>query len=376
MKNFSSQLNSWYKKNKRDLPWRQTKDPYKIWLSEVILQQTRIEQGLSYYQKFVEHFPTVKHLAAAPEEKVLKLWQGLGYYSRARNLHAAAKQIVGSKKSAVSSRQSGTSKQSAVGSRQSMVERNEKKQNGFPSTYDEIIKLKGVGQYTASAIASICFGEARAVVDGNVYRFLSRVFGVETPIDCSAGKKEFQELADELLDKKNCGDHNQAMMEFGARHCKPKNPLCGECPFEETCIARRKNKVEQLPVKEKKTKVRTRYLEYFVFDCKGKTFLKKRENSKDIWQHLYEFPLIEFSKKEREATILKKAEKEYDTELNVSSVSTEIKHVLSHQILRARFWHVKPGEQSTALKKNFLSVQKTKVNEYALPRLIDKHWNP
>lgn len=365
MVRFQSRLISWYKKNRRDLPWRQTKDPYKIWLSEVILQQTRVEQGTSYYLKFIENFPTVKHLARASEDKVLKLWQGLGYYSRARNLHAAAKQIVS---------------QSHLSHLPSLVPRPPFTANpaSFPGSYKELIKLKGVGQYTASAIASICFNEPRAVVDGNVYRFLARAYGITTSIDSSAGKKEFQALADELLNKRNPGEHNQAMMEFGARQCRPKNPDCSSCPFEEECAARRMNRVEQLPAKEKKTKIRTRYFHYFVFDHKGKTFLRKRENQKDIWQNLYEFPMLEMEKRESEKTVLKNALKRFSLEKGnfiLSYVSPEIRHILSHQQLNARFWHFDLEKISPAMKKEFFLIKKQQVNEFALPRLIDKHWN-
>lgn len=357
MKSFSSILASWYKNNKRDLPWRGTKDPYKVWLSEIILQQTRVEQGMAYYLKFVGRFPTVADLANAKEDEVLKLWQGLGYYSRARNLHAAAKQIANG-----NAEVQGTRVQKYV----------------FPQTYNEIIKLKGVGTYTAAAISSICFNEAKAVVDGNVYRFIARVFGVKTPIDSTAGKKEFQQMADELLDRKNAGEHNQAMMEFGARHCKPANPLCETCPFEETCVARRKKLIAQLPVKEKKTKTRNRHLVYFVFAFKGKTFLRKRSHAKDIWHNLYEFPMLEFEQKEAEEKILSRMQAEFllkKKDCVVTKISEEVKHVLSHQNLYARFFEIKLSAVSAVLKKDFLAVKKGEVNNFALPRLIDRYLN-
>ena len=231
---FSNKLISWYLQNKRDLPWRKTKNPYFVWLSEIMLQQTRVAQGMSYYLKFTETFPTVFDLAKADESTVLKMWQGLGYYSRARNLHATAKHIA--------------------------FELDGK----FPSTYKEIVKLKGIGDYTASAIASICFTEPTAVVDGNVYRVLSRYFGIETPINSSAGNKEFKELAQTLIDTLKPGTYNQAIMDFGAIQCKPKNPICLFCPFSESCVALQKNKIDTLPVKDKKTKVRDRYFNYLV----------------------------------------------------------------------------------------------------------------
>lgn len=371
MKSFSSILAAWYKKNKRDLPWRGTKDPYKVWLSEIILQQTRVEQGMSYYFKFTETFPTVKDLANAKEDEVLKLWQGLGYYSRARNLHAAAKQIVSSEFRIMNS-ESGALNKKTKNSQLSTPN------SEFPNSFDQIILLKGVGTYTASAISSICFNEAKAVVDGNVYRFIARVFGIKTPIDSTKGKKEFQEMADALLDEKNPGEHNQAMMEFGARHCKPANPLCGKCPFEEMCVARRKNLIAQLPVKEKKIKTRKRYLEYFAFDYKGKTFLRQRSNPKDIWQGLYEFPLIEFASQETEKKILAALQKEYvlsKSDFVVKEISAEIKHVLSHQDLHARFHKISLKKIPAKLKKEFLLLKREEVNDYALPRLIDRYWN-
>lgn len=345
MKNFSRPLAEWYKKHKRDLPWRGTTDPYKVWLSEIILQQTRVEQGMSYYLKFIEHFPTVKELADAPEDKILKLWQGLGYYSRARNLHAAAKQIEAAK--------------------------------NFPQAFDEIIRLKGVGAYTAAAIASICFNEARAVVDGNVYRVLARVFGIKTPIDSVKGKKEFQALADELLDKKRPGDHNQAMMEFGARHCMPKNPKCDECPFAAMCVAHSKKLIAILPVKEKKTKIRTRYFYYFLFDHKGKTLLRKRENAKDIWMNLYEFPNIESASALEDKKVVAALAESCGlkkTDFVVKEISVPFKHVLSHQVLLAKFLRVELKKISAPLKRH-IPVKTAEVNNYALPRLIDRYWN-
>jgi A/G-specific adenine glycosylase len=231
---FSNTLVYWYLQNNRDLPWRKTKNPYFIWLSEIMLQQTRVAQGLSYYQKFTTTFPTVFDLAKADESTILKMWQGLGYYSRARNLHFSAKQIV------------------------------EELNGEFPSTYEEIIKLKGIGDYTASAIASICFEEATAVVDGNVYRVLSRYFGIKTAINSTAGIKEFKALAQTLIDRKQAGTFNQAIMDFGALHCKPQNPLCEICPLSDGCVALEKNLTKELPVKEKKIKVRKRYFNFLV----------------------------------------------------------------------------------------------------------------
>ncbi|MGY8943774.1 MAG: A/G-specific adenine glycosylase, partial [Flavobacteriales bacterium] len=259
---FSNTLIYWYLQNNRELPWRKSKNPYFIWLSEIMLQQTRVAQGLAYYLKFTTSFPTVFDLAKADESTVLKMWQGLGYYSRARNLHFSAKQIS-------------------------------KELNGvFPSTYEEIIKLKGIGDYTASAISSICFNEPTAVVDGNVYRVLSRYFGINTPTNSTLGIKEFKTLAQTLIDTSQPGTYNQALMDFGALHCKPQNPLCETCPFSDSCVAFEKKLTKELPVKEKKIKVRKRYFNFLVIKTDAhKTILTERKG-KGIWQGLYQFPLI------------------------------------------------------------------------------------
>jgi A/G-specific adenine glycosylase len=308
---FSKILNHWYSNNKRELPWRQTKNPYYIWLSEIILQQTQIKQGLPYYQSFVEEFPTIFHLAKANESQVLKLWQGLGYYSRARNLHTTAKYIV------------------------------EELNGEFPDNYKDLLKLKGVGDYTASAIASICFNEATAVVDGNVYRVLSRYFGIVTPINSTKGAKEFKQLAQDLIDENNPADYNQAIMEFGAVQCKPQNPDCAICPFNNSCIAFNENRIHQLPVKIKASK---KYFNFLVIISKDqKTILEKR-NDKGIWQNLYQFPLIETSNElgfNEFQTVLKEIEfiKNKDFELSLYNEDMII-HKLSHQHLYTKFWIV------------------------------------
>ena len=263
---FSNTLIYWYLQNRRELPWRKTKNPYFIWLSEIMLQQTRVAQGMAYYLKFTSTFPTVFDLAKADESTVLKMWQGLGYYSRARNLHFSAKLIAN-------------------------------EFNGeFPSTFSEIIKLKGIGDYTASAIASICFDEPTAVVDGNVYRVLSRYFGIKTPINSSAGIKEFKLLAQSLIDKNKAGTFNQAIMDFGALHCKPQNPLCDTCPFSDSCYALEKKLTKELPVKAKKIKVRKRYFNFLVIKTKNNSTILSERKGKGIWQGLYQFPLIESEK--------------------------------------------------------------------------------
>ncbi len=308
---FYNTLVYWYLQNKRDLPWRKTKNPYLIWLSEIILQQTRVDQGLNYYLKFREAFPTVLDLANAEEASVLKLWQGLGYYSRARNLHFSAKHIVN-------------------------------ELNGeFPKSYDDILKLKGVGDYTASAIASICYDEPTAVVDGNVYRVLSRYFGIHTTINSTKGIKEFKQLAQQLITSDNPGTYNQAIMEFGAKQCKPQNPDCGQCPLNEGCVALQKKLVSTLPVKEKKIKIKQRHFNYLVLNTNNHTLLQQR-TAKGIWQNLYEFPLIESEKeltfKELSASsILEQSFKGVNPSIQLFNHQTII-HKLSHQHLYTKFW--------------------------------------
>ncbi len=311
---FSKILNHWYSNNKRELPWRLTKNPYYIWLSEIILQQTQIKQGLPYYESFVEEFPTVFHLAKANESEVLKLWQGLGYYSRARNLHSTARYIV------------------------------EELQGEFPNSYNGLLKLKGVGDYTASAIASICFNESTAVVDGNVYRVLSRYFGIETAINSSKGAKEFKQLAQTLIDTNNPADYNQAIMEFGAVQCKPQNPDCNICPFNGSCIAFNEHKIHQLPVKIKLNKASKKFFNFLVIISKDeKTILEKRKD-KGIWQNLYQFPLIETSNElcfDEFQKILKEMEliKHHNFEVSLYNEDMII-HKLSHQHLYTKFWIV------------------------------------
>jgi len=348
MKAFADKIIAWYELNKRNLPWRNTKNAYHIWLSEIILQQTRVDQGKSYYLKFISEFPTVKHLAKANNDKVMKLWQGLGYYSRARNLHASAKQIV------------------------------EKHKGNFPDTFEAILSLKGVGEYTASAVASFAFDLQHAVVDGNVFRVLSRVFGIDIPIDSTKGKKEFNKLANELLDKKNPALYNQAIMEFGALQCKPVNPDCSVCPLKNMCFAYSKKLVNQLPVKEKKTKTRNRYFNYLVFNYKNKTIINKR-TKKDIWINLYDFPLNENEKKTSELQFFKS--KEWNSIIGknkfvVKRVSPYYKHILSHQKIYARFFEIDCSKDINKLKtKESLLIPKLSLKKYAVPRLIDIYIN-
>ncbi len=316
---FSKPLILWYLKNRRDLPWRKSRDPYRIWLSEIILQQTRIAQGTEYYEKFTAEFDTVRELAEASEEKVLKLWQGLGYYSRARNLHAAAHYIT------------------------------DNLNGNFPESYVELIELKGVGDYTASAIASIAFDLPHATVDGNVYRVLSRFFGIDTPIDSSQGNKEFKSLAQELLDPDQPGTHNQAVMELGALVCTPKSPNCESCPIHHNCYAHLTNETSRFPVKKGKTKVRKRYFNYLVLDsAEGLTRIRKR-TGRDIWQHLYEFPLLESPETITDPeSIDAHVAREFDLGggygLKKFNAQT-IVHKLSHQELHMDFWLVRTDEK-------------------------------
>jgi len=325
MMNFSNILIRWYLENKRDLPWRKTDNPYLIWLSEIMLQQTRVAQGTPYFLSFTTNFPTVFDLAAANEEQVLKLWQGLGYYSRARNLHKTAQYIA--------------------------TELSGK----FPDNYSNLLKLKGVGEYTAAAIASFSYNEAVPVVDGNVFRVLSRYFDVETDIASASAKKEFAALAFELMPKDTRGGaelseanpamFNQAIMEFGALQCVHKSPNCGICVFNESCAALQKKKVDQLPVKSKKLKVRNRFFNYLVVsDVDENTIIQKR-TAKGIWHNLYEFPLIETEKVEDFECIATRIHSEFFKENKIISIlesnSEGIIHKLSHQHLHIKFWKVK-----------------------------------
>ena len=311
---FSKQLIKWYLQNKRELPWRETQNPYLIWLSEIMLQQTRVAQGLPYYQSFEAAFPTVFDLANASEEQVLKLWQGLGYYSRARNLHFTAKFVA------------------------------QELNGAFPNNYKSLLELKGVGDYTAAAIASFSFGEVVPVVDGNVYRVLSRIFQVETDISNASAKKEFQELALQLMPKDNPALFNQAIMEFGALQCVPKNPNCEVCVFNTKCLALKNNKVSELPVKTKKTKVTNRFLNYLVFEDEIQNTQIQKRSAKGIWHNLYEFPLIETESDVSLEEIIQLTSEEFSHKhaiLGIKNLSTmPVKHKLSHQNLSIQFWKV------------------------------------
>lgn len=342
----SSKLQNWYLHNHRKLPWRETINPYEIWISEIILQQTRVNQGLNYYIRLLQRFSDIKSLANAEEDEVLKYWQGLGYYSRARNLHKAAKQI-------------------------------ENDFNGiFPTSYADVLKLSGIGEYTAAAICSFAYNQAYAVLDGNVYRVLSRLFGEHTAIDTSEGKHFYWNLANELLDKNNPATHNQAIMEFGALQCVPVSPDCGNCILNEHCLALAQNEVELLPVKEKKTKVSKRFFNYLIIKNKTVLLLRKR-TEKDIWQGLYDFPLIESNKllSNKELTEDKDFKKLFENINSVSVIfkktSSPFKHILSHQILTAQFVEIDVPEFSQEMKNQFIQVEKDKLDDYAIPRLIE-----
>ena len=340
MEPVSDILLSWFAREGRDLPWRRTRDPYRIWLSEVILQQTRVAQGLEYYLRFTERFPDIAALAAAPEDEVLKLWQGLGYYSRARNLHAAARQVM--------SRFGGV----------------------FPATYGEVRALPGVGDYTAAAVCSIVYDAPCAVLDGNVYRVLARLFDIGIPIDTTAGKRTFAELAQLQLDTSRPGLYNQAIMDFGALQCTPAQPRCGDCPLAGRCLALAAGTVGVRPVKQGRAKVRDRWFNYLHVTCGGQTLLHRRGGG-DIWQGLYEFPLIETDKAADFAELAATAafrELRGNGRGHLRRSVTMPGHQLSHQLLHAVFHRIECDAMPA-----FPSVETAALGGYALPRLIDRY---
>ena len=357
---FADKLIAWYEENKRDLPWRHTKDPYLIWISEVILQQTRVAQGYDYYMRFVNRFPDVFTLAEADEDEVMRYWQGLGYYSRARNLHTAAK---------------------------SMAEA-----GGFPNTYVEVRALKGVGEYTAAAICSFAYDMPYAVVDGNVYRVLSRWLGVDTPIDSVQGKKLFAEAANELLDVHRSALYNQAIMEFGALQCTPTVPDCTMCPLSDSCVALQLGKIDVLPVKQHKTKVTNRYFNYIYVRMGAYTFINKRTGD-DIWKNLYEFPLIETTgqSEQDDAMFLEKLQELWGTDRVTSDktmfckeesailqgrkchfvklLKSDVKHVLSHRVIHANFYELEMPEETPA-PNGWLKVLVKDLHKFAVSNLV------
>ena len=338
---FSNDIISWYKLHKRDLPWRHTTDPYVIWLSEVILQQTRVGQGLPYFERFLSHYPDVAAFAAAQEDEILLHWQGLGYYSRARNMHRAAKAVVG--------------EYGGV----------------FPSRYDELIKLVGVGEYTASAIASFAANEPRAVVDGNVFRVLARYFGIDEPINATGGRKTFLRLADELLDKDRAGLYNQAIMEFGALQCKPKSPDCGNCVLRLGCRAFNEGRVAELPVKLKAKASRSRYFHYFVVEDGDRILMSKRGGG-DIWEGLHELPLIETSKPMalHELAVAEAVVAHFGPDAELRLLGRPVKHVLSHQNLHAQFIGVDRHSGAVNKKVEWHYVFIKDLGTLAKPKLI------
>lgn len=340
MNSFTSIIESWYAAHRRDLPWRNTTDPYRIWVSEIILQQTQVKQGYDYYLRFIQRFPNVQSLADAEEDEVLTYWQGLGYYSRARNMHAAAKSMNGR----------------------------------FPKTYEGVRALKGVGDYTAAAICSFAFGMPMAVVDGNVYRVLARYAGIDTPIDSTKGVKLFRQLAEEYLDRRHPSTYNQAIMDFGALQCTPSHPHCEVCPLQETCVAFREGRVEELPVKQHKTKQTLRYFNYFFIRLGDYTYINKR-TEKDIWKNLYQFPLLETDSEmtDNPADLFSQLEKYFflTREMEFRLLKHGVKHVLSHRIIMADFYEVKvPEETELALPPAFMKVPVARLDDYAFPVLI------
>ncbi|HJP64049.1 MAG TPA: A/G-specific adenine glycosylase [Mucilaginibacter sp.] len=339
--NFSEELVHWYLKNKRDLPWRNTTNAYVIWLSEIILQQTRVEQGMPYFHRFLEKYPDVKAFAAAHEDEILNLWQGLGYYSRGRNMLKTARQVV------------------------------EQHAGEFPVSYRHLIGLKGIGEYTAAAISSFSSNEARAVVDGNVYRVLARFFGISEPTNSTKGKKLFQQIADEVLNKEHAGLHNQAIMEFGAMLCKPKNPDCSICPVRDGCYALQHNQVSVLPKKLKTVKIRERFFNYFVV-TNGDTILMNKRGDNDIWANMYDLPMIESASplSPQEVALLPGVEKIFGNNVVTIESTRAKKHVLTHQHIHAQFIRIAPKPDKIKLEPNHIFIEVENLKNIALPKII------
>ncbi len=344
---FTKTLLDWYDPKARPLPWKGEDNPYFIWLSEIILQQTRVEQGRDYYIKFKEHYPTVHDLADAPEDELMKHWEGLGYYSRARNLHTAAKHIS-------------------------------KELNGeFPDTYKDILALKGVGPYTAAAISSFAFNLPHAVVDGNVYRVLARYFGIDEPTDTTSGKKRFAQLADDLLNPKKPGIYNQAIMDFGATVCKPKAALCNTCPLRESCYAIANENVYDLPVKSKKLKKKTRHFHYLFLNKNEKVFIRKRVTN-DIWRNLYETPLLETTPDGKLPEVLDIAFIESKTGysgLRLVRCSKPFKQELTHRTIWARFYEVEVSDHFFLPENEGKEIERSEIRNFAFPKIIDCYLN-
>ncbi len=338
-------LLDWYRINHRVLPWRATRDPYRIWISEIILQQTRVAQGLDYFNRFTDRFPDIISLANASDDEVMKLWQGLGYYSRARNLHETARTI------------------------------RDRYNGAFPTDYTAVRALKGIGDYTAAAIVSFAWNQPYAVVDGNVYRVLSRLFAIDTPIDTTQGKRLFAELAQELLYRSEPGLYNQAIMELGALQCLPQHPECATCPLADHCEALRLKKADELPVKQKHITTTTRYLHYFYFLYKGETWIHKR-TGRDIWKGLYEFPLIETSEPTEWPELVKSETFRkwmgiQSSTLTIEASVADLKHVLSHQVLHAALYRIRLSDP-VALSDYFLPVRTEELDSFAFARLTER----
>ncbi|MEO6520727.1 MAG: A/G-specific adenine glycosylase [Mucilaginibacter sp.] len=339
--NFTDTVVLWYNQNRRDLPWRNTTDPYIIWLSEIILQQTRVDQGMPYFYRFAEAYPTVNAFASATEDEILKLWQGLGYYSRGRNMLKTA-QLV----------------QQKFGGR-------------FPDQYDDLIALKGIGEYTAAAISSFASNQAKAVVDGNVNRVIARYMGISEPINSSKGKKLFQQLANELLNQQSPGLHNQAMMEFGALQCKPKSPNCSVCPVKEGCYAYKHNKVNELPVKLKTVKIKNRYFNYFLI-TEGDQLLLNKRGENDIWANMYDLPLIETSELLSPEELFASPDmiSTFGIIPQIQSISPLQKHILTHQHIHTRFYHIYLEQNKFYQKSTYFFTGVNNLNNLALPKII------
>jgi A/G-specific adenine glycosylase len=339
---FSDRLIEWYEVNKRDLPWRNTRNPYIIWISEIILQQTRVDQGISYFNKFISKFPDISSLANAEEVEVLSLWQGLGYYSRARNLHSAAKEI-------------------------------DRNKGSFPRTYSEILAMKGVGPYTAAAISSFAFDLPHAVIDGNVNRVITRLFGLDAPVNSTEVKKEIERRTTELFNPKQAALHNQAMMEFGALHCTISSPKCSSCPFNQECQAYLMNKTHEIPLKGKKIRKTQRFFNYMVFRNGDSIILNKRTEN-DIWKNLYDFPVINSTGKNEDVpSLLPEDGAPYHA--NLIGKSNWVKHLLSHQDIYARFWEFSIEEPERILRGNWKLVRMDELDSYPFPKLIENYLN-
>jgi len=342
-KMFSQLILHWYKKNKRNLPWRKTKEPYKIWVSEIILQQTQISQGINYYLNFIKTFPNLKSLSKSTESNVLKTWEGLGYYSRAINMLNNAKLLV-------------------------------KQNKTFPNNYNELIKLKGIGEYTASAISSICKNEKKAVLDGNVFRVISRVFNISDPINQSRGKKKFHKITFKLLPEKNIGDYNQALMDFGSIHCTIKTPKCDVCPIKNMCQSFKIQNIQSRPVKFKKnTTKKTRNLNYLIISCKENLYIKKRLQN-DIWKNLYDLPIIETNEGIRDNLIIQALASNFkDFKLKNFVLIKKTQHKLSHQNLNLFFWEITTSKLKEKKSSILLKVPFQEVSQYPFPKPISKY---